>query len=165
MSLKRSCKKEAEILGKKLLEKNYTMATAESCTGGLIGAAVTAVAGSSAWFKGGIIAYNNAVKTNLLDVGGDVLDACGAVSEEAVRAMAQGAARILKTDCAIAVSGIAGPGGGTKDKPVGLVYIGVYCKGTTMIVRNRFLGDREEVREQAVAAGLRSLITMLSADD
>ena len=110
-------------LGELLKERNYMLATAESCTGGNISATITAVPGSSEYYKGSIIAYSNEVKMNLLQVKEQTLIKHGAVSEETVREMVKGAMKTLKTDCAVATSGIAGPGGGTPEKPVGTVWI------------------------------------------
>ncbi len=114
-----------EALGKLLLSRGCTIGTAESCTGGLIGHVITDVAGSSDYFRGGIIAYDNAVKVNTLGVGADLIEANGAVSEPVVKAMAKGVRKTLGVDLGIAVSGIAGPGGGTAEKPVGLVHMAV----------------------------------------
>ena len=110
-------------LGELLKERNYMLATAESCTGGNISATITAVPGSSEYYKGSIIAYSNEVKMNLLQVKEQTLIKHGAVSEETVREMVKGAMKSLNTDCAVATSGIAGPSGGTPDKPVGTVWI------------------------------------------
>ena len=145
----------ARTLGVILVSKNHTVSTAESCTGGMIGAALTSVPGSSVWFKGGIIAYDNLIKISLLGVPQETLDNFGAVSEQTVAAMAQGAARILHTDCAISVSGIAGPNGGTPEKPVGLVFIGICVTGNTTVYKHLFSGNREAVRRQAVAMSLK----------
>jgi nicotinamide-nucleotide amidase len=109
----------------KLRNGNFSIATAESCTGGRISTLLTSISGSSAYFKGGIVAYNNAVKTNVLGVPPTVIERCGAVSKECVIDMALGIQKLLNTDFAIAVSGIAGPTGGTADKPVGTIYIGI----------------------------------------
>jgi nicotinamide-nucleotide amidase len=109
-------------LGKALREKSLTLATAESCTGGQIGHLITETPGSSEYFRGGIIAYNNDIKETLLGVNREILDSKGAVSKEVVLAMAEGVRKSLKADVGIAVSGIAGPTGGTQDKPVGLVH-------------------------------------------
>ncbi len=161
MSLKPSCKQLAEALGRELLKRKYTLSTAESCTGGMIGAAITAIPGSSAWFRGGIIAYENAIKIAHCNVPEKLIRKSGAVSEETVSAMAEGVAQNLKTDCAIAVSGIAGPDGGSEEKPVGLVFIGVYCRGNREVFRNVFSGDREAVREQVVEEGLRRCTALI----
>jgi len=161
MLLKPSCKEIAARLGKKLHAKSLTIATAESCTGGLIGAAITSVPGSSVWFRGGIIAYDNAIKTSLLKIPASTLKRYGAVSEETVSAMAAGAAHILGTDCAVAVSGIAGPNGGTEEKPVGLVYIGAYYHNKIDVNKHQFPGDRESVREQTAETALEKVIALI----
>ena len=118
---------EGKFLSKEISElfwkENLTLATAESCTAGNVAAAITAVAGTSHFFTGGIIAYSNEVKENLLGVSHETLETYGAVSEETVIEMVKGAMKALKTDCAVATSGIAGPGGGTPEKPVGTVWI------------------------------------------
>jgi PncC family amidohydrolase len=149
-------------LGRLLSDHKLTCAVAESCTGGMIGAAITAVAGSSAYFRGGVIAYGNEVKMRLLGVPEQVLAEHGAVSAETVAAMASGAAKLLGADCAVSVSGIAGPGGGTDEKPVGLVYIGTSVKGRIATFRHRFPGDREGVRDAATAAAFSHLIDQLT---
>lgn len=112
-----------KILGNKLLEKRLTLGTAESCTGGNISHLITSVAGSSAYFKGSVVSYANEVKINVLGVSAENINKDGAVSESVVREMANGVAKLLNVDCSIAVSGIAGPDGGTEDKPVGTVWI------------------------------------------
>lgn len=121
-----------EIVGKMLKERNLTVSTAESCTGGNIAARITSVPGCSAYFKGSIIAYSNDVKNELLKVSKDTLNQFGAVSEEVVKEMVNGAMNSLKTDCAVAVSGIAGPDGGTTDKPVGTVWIAAAYEKTVL---------------------------------
>lgn len=161
MSLKPSCKDAAVLLGKVLLKKGCTVSTAESCTGGMIGAVITAVPGSSSWFRGGIIAYDNTIKMSQLNVPEDTIQKYGAVSEQTVASMAQGVAQRFGTECSIAVSGIAGPDGGTEEKPVGLVFIGIYSNGKTTVFRDTFSGDREMVREQAAEAGIRGLVKQL----
>ena len=148
----------AQTLGVLLASEGCTLAVAESCTGGMIGAALSSVPGSSQWFRGGIIAYDNRIKISLLGVSQETLDTFGAVSEQTVAAMAQGAARILHTDCAISVSGIAGPDGGTPEKPLGLVYIGVYVNGNITVYKHLCSGNREAVREQAVEMSLKHCI-------
>ena len=116
-------------LGQLLLRKGLTMGTAESCTGGKIASLMTSVAGSSAYFVGGVVSYTNEVKHQVLGVSSEALDRYGAVSQAVVEQMAQGATRVLGCDCAVATSGIAGPGGGTPAKPVGTVWIAA-CHGT-----------------------------------
>ena len=133
-----------------LKARGLTCATAESCTGGLIGGALTAVPGSSEWYVGGVISYANIVKTGLLGVSEADLAAYGAVSEAVVRSMALGACRVTGADIACAVSGVAGPGGGTLEKPVGTVWIGWCLHGETRAGKFLFSGDREAVRAQTV---------------
>ena len=129
----------AEELGKLLLQKGLTLSTAESCTGGGIASIITAIPGSSQYFHGGIVAYANEVKMALLEVQSETLEKHGAVSEQTVVEMAKGAMKSMKTTCSIATSGIAGPGGGTADKPVGTIWIAVACN--ERIVTKRLEGD------------------------
>ena len=135
-----------------------TLATAESCTGGGIGAALTAVAGSSAVYKGGIISYTNQVKENLLGVPHDILEREGAVSAPVAEAMARGARSRLLTDVAVSVTGLAGPGGDDFGTPVGTVYIGYADEKTCSVRKYLFSGDRQSVREQAVKAVLNLIL-------
>lgn len=128
-----------EKVGELLKSQKMTLSTAESCTGGGVAALITSVPGSSEYFKGGIVAYSNEVKTNLLHVSPETLEKHGAVSQETVIEMARGAMDALKTDCAIATSGIAGPGGGIPQKPVGTIWMAVACKGK--IVTRQEEGD------------------------
>ena len=155
----------AEELGSHLSAHRLTCTTAESCTGGMIGAAITSVAGASGWFHGGVIAYSNEVKMRLLGVPEACLKNNGAVSAETVAAMADGAANLLRSDCAIAVSGIAGPGGGSEEKPVGLIYFGIRVNGTTATHRFLFSGDRHSIRRVATKQGLSLLIERLSGNN
>jgi PncC family amidohydrolase len=150
-----------ERLSELLRNRHHTLAVAESCTGGLLGGAVTSVAGSSSYFRGGVIAYDNGVKRDILGVPADILERCGAVSAPAVEAMAGGAARLFGCDCAMSVSGIAGPDGGTAEKPVGLVFIGAFCRMEARSRRFVFDGGREAVRGQSVAAAVDLLIEAL----
>ncbi|MBQ7000943.1 MAG: CinA family protein [Oscillospiraceae bacterium] len=141
--------------------RGKTLVTAESLTGGGIGAALTAVSGSSAVYKGGIISYTNEVKHRILGVPQEILDTCGAVSEPTARAMAQGVRRVLEADVAVSVTGLAGPGGDEFGNPVGTVFIG-YADGSTTVVRKyRFDGGREDVRRQTIEAALRLVLEML----
>ena len=135
-------------------ERRLRIAVAESCTGGLLGARLTAVPGSSDVVQGGVIAYSNAVKQSLLGVLRGSLEAHGAVSEEVAREMAVGARSRLGTEIGIAITGIAGPGGGTADKPVGLVWIAIDVAGDLSTYGGRFLGDRAEIRFRATQAAL-----------
>lgn len=139
----------AALLLQEARARQLTLAVAESCTGGMLGMRLTAVPGSSDVFRGGIIAYDNGVKTSLLDVPDAVLAVHGAVSEETASAMASGAARRLGTDLAIAITGVAGPGGGTADKPVGLVCFATFCQGRLAASHYTLSGDRHEVRARA----------------
>ena len=154
----------AEKLVKALIEKKMTCATAESCTGGGVGYAITGVAGSSAVFWGGIISYDNSVKRDVLDVPTDVLATKGAVSSECAAAMAEGARRRLKTDLAVSITGIAGPGGGSAEKPVGLVWFGLASKTGTITEKKIFPGDREAVRTAAIKPALSLLIDAVGCD-
>ncbi len=139
-------------------EKNVTFGAAESCTGGLICASVTDVAGASAVFWGGIVSYDNRIKMGQLGVKPETLALHGAVSRETAGEMAWGALGALGVEHAVSVTGIAGPDGGTKTKPVGLVYIAVASKNGTLTVReNHFSGDRTEVRLQTVETALSML--------
>jgi PncC family amidohydrolase len=148
----------AKMLGRRLAEKKLILSVAESCTGGMIGTAITAIPGSSEYFFGGVISYSNKVKHSVLGVPEHVLEKKGAVSAETVKAMAKGVQRLCKTDCAIAVSGVAGPGGGTIKKPVGLVYVGIGLGKKVRSFEYRFKGTRQEIRRQAVQAALERMI-------
>lgn len=137
-----------------LIDAGKTIATAESCSGGLIAHRLTNVPGASTPFLGGIVAYSNAVKKSLLAVPDSTLESFGAVSEETARAMAEGARATLGANMAIAVTGIAGPGGGTAEKPVGLVYMALAQAGDTRVERHVFHGDRESIKMQTAEAAL-----------
>ena len=130
------------VIGKLLKSKNKTVSTAESCTGGEIAHLLTSVPGSSAYFKGSVIAYANSVKTQLLGVQEYIIGKYGAVSEETVKEMAVGARNLFKTDFAVATSGIAGPDGGTETKPVGTVWIAVASEKGTVSEKRVFGNDR-----------------------
>lgn len=146
-----------------LRARKQTLATAESCTGGLVGAALTSLPGSSAWYLGGVVAYANDLKLRLLGVAPELLAARGAVSLETATAMAAGARAATGADFAVSVTGIAGPAGGTKEKPVGLAYIGVAAPHGTAAFRHRFSGSRADVRAAAVEAALRHLLAAIEA--
>ena len=135
-----------------------TLVTAESCTGGGIGAALTTVPGSSAVYKGGVICYTNWVKENILGVGADLLNSRGAVSAPVAEAMAIGARKTLEADIAVSVTGLAGPGGDEYGNPVGTVFIGYSCLEKTVSRMFLFSGDREEIRAQAVKEALRMIL-------
>jgi len=127
-----------------------TLALAESCTGGMIAARITDIPGCSAWFKGGVVAYHNQVKQQLLGVSRDILENHGAVSEQVAMAMAEGARRAVGSDLSLAVTGIAGPDGGTSEKPVGTVYIALADHAGSVTGRYQFEGGRDAVRKQTV---------------
>lgn len=124
-----------EEIGELLKAKNLSLSTAESCTGGGIAALITSVPGSSEYFKGGIVAYSNEIKADLLHVSVETLAQYGAVSRETVVEMVKGAMKTLKTDCAVATSGIAGPGGGTQEKPVGTIWIAAAYKNEIVTMK------------------------------
>jgi PncC family amidohydrolase len=151
----------AQSLGTRLREKGWTLSVAESCTAGALGAAVTSVPGASSYFVGGVIAYDNNVKGNLLAVPRETMVQFGAVSSQTVSAMADGCRKLFATDLAIGVTGIAGPGGGTPEKPVGRVFVAVASSDAVRGVRLDLKGDREAVRAQAVAAALDLAVAFL----
>jgi nicotinamide-nucleotide amidase len=147
----------AVTIGQLLRERGETLSTAESCTGGLLSGVITAVPGSSDYFLGGVVSYANEVKQRLLGVSEDTLKKSGAVSQACVSEMARGARRLLGTTYGVAISGVAGPGGGSKEKPVGTVHFAVDAPAgciTSQILRP---GDRDEVRRAAVQEALRLL--------
>jgi PncC family amidohydrolase len=151
----------AARVGRALLARDARLALAESCTGGLVSSRVTGVPGSSRYFLGGVVAYHNAVKAALLRVPRAMLDRHGAVSAPVAAAMARGARRVFKADVAAAVTGIAGPGGGSAVKPVGLVYVAVCGFGRTRCRMALFAGDRQRVRDQAADLALLMLVEHL----
>jgi nicotinamide-nucleotide amidase len=134
------------VVGNLLRKQEATVAVAESCTGGMLGARFTATPGSSDYFLGGFIAYSNRLKTDLLGVSLETLEEFGAVSPETAEAMAIGARARTASTYAIAITGIAGPGGGTEQKPVGLVYVAVADAAGAVVVTRQFLGDRQRIR-------------------
>ena len=146
-----------EEVVKLLKEKKMTVTTVESCTGGLLSGTLVDVAGASDVFMQGFVTYANEAKVSLVGVKEATLEAYGAVSEQTAREMAEGGARVAKAEVCLSVTGIAGPGGGSIEKPVGLVYIGCHVNGNTVVERNVFSGSRREVREQSVLAALKLL--------
>ena len=138
-------------VNEELRKRGFTLATAESCTGGGVAAAVTSVPGSSEIFKGGVVAYANEVKRDVLSVSEEALQTCGAVSDEVVRQMVAGVASLMHVDCAIATSGIAGPGGGTPEKPVGTVW-------TAFLVRGRVSTCKLSIDDGGRAANIEATI-------
>ncbi|MDR2845807.1 MAG: CinA family protein [Candidatus Methanoplasma sp.] len=138
--------------------KGYTLSVAESCTGGLIGTVITSVPGASAFFLGSAVVYANVSKESILGVRHSTLEKFGAVSRETAKEMAEGAVRVFGSDISVSATGIAGPTGGSAEKPVGLVYVAVSNGKTTKVEEFRFTGDRDPIRYSAVAAALGSLI-------
>jgi nicotinamide-nucleotide amidase len=153
----------AERLQGFCLGRGLTVSLAESCTGGLIAATITEVAGSSGYFLGGVVSYANGAKEALLDVPAAVLQAHGAVSAQTAKAMARGARARFGSALAASVTGIAGPDGGTDDKPVGLTYIGLATAGAEAVRRLQLAGDRQQIREAAARAALEWLIEAAAA--
>ncbi|MCJ2165859.1 MULTISPECIES: CinA family protein [unclassified Pseudodesulfovibrio] len=147
-------------LGACLRVENNFLATAESCTGGLLASTLTDTPGSSEWFAGSVIAYSNTVKTGLLNVPADVLEKHGAVSEPVVRAMAQGVLKAIGANVSVAISGVAGPGGGTPEKPVGTVWMAWAWPGGTRAKCYNFNGEREQIKQQSVMAALNGLLAV-----
>ena len=135
-----------------------TLVTAESCTGGMIGAALTAVPGSSGVYNGGVICYTNKVKKNVLGVDGEVLSCCGPVSAPVAQAMAAGVRELINADLAESVTGLAGPAGDSYGNPVGTVFIGFDSEGLSVVREFHFSGDRDEVRKQATAEALKLIL-------
>jgi PncC family amidohydrolase len=151
---------EKEV-GDILRERGLTISLAESCTGGLIAHRITNVPGSSDYFLGGVVAYSYDAKERILEVRHNTLYGFGAVSEETAREMARGARHLFDSDIALAATGIAGPGGGTPDKPVGLVYIALSVKGKSWCEEHRWSGDRLENKERTATAALQMLLRYL----
>jgi nicotinamide-nucleotide amidase len=143
-----------EVVGDLLRTGGHTLAVAESCTGGLVAKRITDVPGSSDYFVGGVTAYDNRVKTDMLGVPTTLLATEGAVSEQVAAAMAEGVARLLGTTCALSTTGVAGPAGGSVAKPVGLVFMGSVVDGVTVVERTVSPGQREQIRERAAYAAL-----------
>ena len=150
-------------LAKLLKLHNFTITTAESCTGGLIAGEITKISGISDNFHMGVVTYANSAKHKLIGVKNETLEKYGAVSEQIAAEMVAGVMKLSGADCAIAVTGIAGPTGGTPDKPVGLVYIGCGLKNTVKVKRYVFSGDRDEVRSQTVKNAIYDMKTMIKS--
>ena len=148
----------AAELGRRLQVLNAHVTTAESCTGGGIAEAITRIPGSSAWFEAGYVTYSNRQKTQQLNVPAELFDSVGAVSREVVEAMVRGAQRQSGARFAVAVSGVAGPGGGSPEKPVGTVWLAWGAGDEVSSERRHFPGNRDEVRQQTVIAALEGLI-------
>ncbi len=166
-------KKDKERITKMLLEekvgellrmRKLKIATAESCTGGLIADRLTNVAGSSEYFPGGVVAYSNEVKASLLGVSSEILNTAGAVSEEVVIQMAQGACKLFGTEIAVSVSGIAGPGGGTLTKPVGTTWVGLAAPDGAWVRHFVWNGDREQNKHDSADAALQFVLYYLDGN-
>jgi len=153
----------AAELGVVLLQRGWKLATAESCTGGWAAQAATAVAGSSLWFERGFVTYSNEAKMEMLGVRSETLEAFGAVSEETAAEMAQGALTHSRAQAAFAVTGVAGPSGGTPEKPVGSVCFAWARAGAEVVTaRQQFSGDRRQVRAQSVELALRNMLALMT---
>lgn len=144
-----------KIVGKMLRRKNLTLAVAESCTGGLVSSRITDAPGSSKYFLCGIVAYSNGIKENLLGVSGKTLRKYGAVSKQVVLEMAEGIQLLAGSDIGIGVTGIAGPAGGTRSKPVGLVYIALIANNKKIVKEYRFKGSRQHIKLQTSEEALK----------
>ncbi|MBV9792246.1 MAG: CinA family protein [Chloroflexi bacterium] len=154
----------ARQVGAALQQRQWTIATAESCTGGLLGHLLTEIAGSSAYYQGGVIAYSNEVKQSHLGVPAAILASEGAVSEATARAMAQGVRERIGTTVGVSTTGIAGPGGGTATKPVGLVYMCVATPETMLCRRYVFEGDRQQNKQYTALRALELILAALDQD-
>ncbi len=154
--------KPEEKLGDLLRERGWTIGVAESCTGGLLSSRITDVPGSSVYFRGAVVAYHNDLKQGLLKVKPEVIRRTGAVSEEVAWEMAEGARRLLEADVGVGITGIAGPGGGTREKPVGLVFVAVSSPERAESRTLHLSGDRVENRESSVEEALQMLIALLA---
>ncbi|WP_020204306.1 MULTISPECIES: CinA family protein [Cupriavidus] len=161
MSVSRLLDQLAIQAGISLNEKSLLLATAESCTGGLVAAAITDVSGSSGWFERGFVTYSNEAKTTMLGVPAKLIRDHGAVSEEVAHAMAEGALLNSRAQVALSITGVAGPTGGTPDKPVGMVCFGWSNRITTRVETQRFRGDRQQIRRQAAEHAIRGLLELV----
>jgi nicotinamide-nucleotide amidase len=152
-----------ETIGRYLLERQWTISSAESCTGGLFMHRLTNVSGSSAYFLGGVVAYSNEIKHSVLGVQENSLNVFGAVSEQVAAAMARGARAIFGTHMAIGITGIAGPGGGSAEKPVGLTFIALTTPDMSLVQRFQWTGDRIANKEASANAALKMVLDYLDA--
>ena len=157
--------KLATRVAERLRERDWTLSVAESCTGGSLGAQITSVPGVSDVFLGGIIAYHNRVKQALLDVPAEIIEAHGAVSAQVAKAMALGCRRRFEASISVAITGIAGPGGGTAEKPVGLVFLAIASPQGVRVERCTFSGDRAAIQASAVDRSFRLLLEAASEDE
>ncbi|AHB04350.1 MULTISPECIES: CinA family protein [Pandoraea] len=152
-------------VGNRLRDERLMLVTAESCTGGLVAAAITDISGSSHWFERGFVTYSNQAKTEMIGVPAELIDKHGAVSEPVARAMAEGALLNSRAQISLSITGVAGPGGGTADKPVGMVCFGWSDRVTTVVETKHFKGDRTQVRSQAAQHALRGVLERLDKGD
>ena len=152
-------------LAEELSQRGKKLTTAESCTGGLIAKTLTDLAGSSAWFDRGFVTYSNEAKTEMISVPASTIEQYGAVSEPVVNAMVTGALKHSAADYAIAVTGVAGPGGGSVEKPVGTVWIGIGSKHQVIARKYVFPGDRDAVRQATLETALEGLLSMIFVSD
>ena len=150
-----------KTLAQMLLSRNWTVSLAESCTGGLVCATLTELAGSSEWFERGYITYSNEAKTECLDVPAELIESHGAVSEPVAKAMAEGARINSGSNVAISITGVAGPSGGSAEKPVGTVCFGWSTENQALTKTMKFMGDRQMIRQQATEFALAELIALL----
>ena len=151
--------------GNRLRECRVMLATAESCTGGMVATAITDISGSSGWFERGFVTYSNQAKIEMIGVPSELIEKHGAVSEPVARAMAEGALRNSRAQVSLAITGVAGPGGGTPDKPVGMVSFAWSNRLHTSVETLVFKGDREQVRVQAAVHSLRGLLALLDEQE
>ncbi|MBB2930817.1 MULTISPECIES: CinA family protein [Paraburkholderia] len=152
-------------VGNKLRDGRLMLATAESCTGGMVATAITDISGSSVWFERGFVTYSNQAKTEMIGVPPELIEKHGAVSEPVARAMAEGALSNSRAQVSLAITGVAGPGGGTPEKPVGMVSFGWSNRLHTSVETLVFKGDREQIRVQAAAHALRGLLAFIDEQE
>ncbi|MEM5399545.1 CinA family protein [Paraburkholderia sp. EG287A] len=152
-------------VGNKLRDGRLMLATAESCTGGMVATAITDISGSSVWFERGFVTYSNQAKTEMIGVPPELIDKHGAVSEPVARAMAEGALSNSRAQVSLSITGVAGPGGGTPEKPVGMVSFGWSNRLHTSVETLVFKGDREQIRVQAAAHALRGLLAFIDEQE
>ena len=152
-------------VGNKLRDGRLMLATAESCTGGMVATAITDISGSSVWFERGFVTYSNQAKTEMIGVPPDLIEKHGAVSEPVAHAMADGALSNSRAQVSLAITGVAGPGGGTPEKPVGMVSFGWSNRLHTNVETLVFKGDRDQIRVQAAAHALRGLLAFIDEQE
>ena len=158
------CEESAPVsaVARLLLAKRWTLGVAESCSGGGIGYALTGQPGSSQWFTGGVVCYEDDVKRRILGVPDELLRSYGAVSEQVAVAMARGVRELLRTDLSVAVTGVAGPGGGSAQKPVGTVWIAWSSEQENAVRHFHFAGDREQIRARTIISALQGFLTLFA---